>query len=166
VQEQHALINQKGSILVGVVALSLMMTVAAGGFLILAGNSSGDSEDYSSELAFRYAAESALVMGAACIRAHSKSMYDGPWSGGDTQVLTPSPGPDGYSSFNGIQARVSIHRSPGVPDTLKCIAKPISNTGTLILTWTIERVDVDPMNSTLCIPILSNWSESYQPGSP
>jgi hypothetical protein len=164
VQEQYALINQKGSILVGVVAISLMMTAAAGGFLVLAGNSSGDSEDYSNELAFRYAAESALVMGAACIRAHSKSVYDGPWPGGDTQVLTPGLG--GYSNFNGIQARVSIHRSPGVPDILKCIAIPISNTGTLILTWTIERVVVDPVNSTLCIPILSNWSETFQPGSP
>ncbi len=63
-------ITQRGSVLAGVIGISMVMSMAAGGLLVVASNSRNDED-----MVFRRAgcyldAESALITGAAWLRNH------------------------------------------------------------------------------------------------
>jgi hypothetical protein len=155
--------GQRGSVLVGVLAISLILTVAASGYLFVMGNTGKDELANANDQTLHYAAESAMYMAVKWVRGHSKAFHADTWDG--SLVLTP--GTDGYSNIDGILARVVITGLPGGPPLrrLRCYATAGSGKDTLVLTWLLDRVDQDLSDPLRCIPFLSNWQESYLPGN-
>ncbi|MEO6096783.1 MAG: hypothetical protein ABIW76_14225 [Fibrobacteria bacterium] len=156
--------GQTGSVLAGVIAISVILSVAASGYLFVMGNSGKDEVAYANDQTLHYAAESAMYLAVKWIRGHSKAYHDDTWNG--SLVLTP--GPNGYSNIDGALARVDITGLPGGPPLrrLRCHATAGAGKDTLVLTWLLDKVDPDPGDALKCIPFMSTWQESYNPGNP
>ena len=150
--------TEKGSVLVGVLAISIVMTLAAGGFILVAGNSSKDIQVSESDLSLHYAAESGANLGVAWIReqpAESHVSWDG--------SISLNTEPDGYTNINGVQVRISVEGvAGGTPlRRVRCSATKGLNMNVLVITWDVLSVTA---NGAKCTPVLANWTESYTPG--
>ncbi len=158
--------RQKGSTLITVVALSTVMTMAAGGFMLVVSNAGKDLDTGDSGAALHYVAESAIILGARWIRCHdSTSTVFDPTT---TTSLVITPGV--WKSLYGASIRVSF--DPGSPlypagplRTLNCAATFGTGKDTVFISWDMNNLplhDADPV--THCKPVLSNWRETVHPG--
>jgi hypothetical protein len=152
--------TQRGSVLVGVVALSLAMSVAAGGLILLSGNAAKDNQMSTENLSLHYAAESGMYLGVNWMRLHPRGeMISSTWVG--PLVLTGSGGGE-YSSIDGIPVRVSFHDGPPGIRILKSIATQGAGKDTLELTWRVYQAD--SIDATHWKPRLNHWTETFRPG--
>lgn len=147
--------GQAGSVLVGVMALCLVMTIAASGFLLLASNSDKDElESLRSTQRFN-AAESGLLMGMAWLRAKSQVYIE---SRPEDSVAISA----GYQPMDGWQVEVVLCKTPGV-STLKSRATQGPGTDTLEVTWRVDAVEaVVPPFSILR---MRDRQETLKPGT-
>jgi len=154
--------NQRGSILIGVLAMSLIMTVAAGGLLFVASNSGNDEQRSAEDVTLHYAAESAIYLGLRWIRYHGWTFHDAHKS--ETMVLT-WPETD-YALIDDVKVRVVL-KPNGLPKrTLEATAFSDISKDTLVVGWSVDTIRTaldDPLRSK---PILSNWYEYYLPAIP
>ncbi len=147
--------SQRGSVLAGVLGLSVVMAIAAGGMIVASGNAGNLTSASNQDLSLHYAAESGMLMGARWIRTHTQTTYASPlWTTG-TLDLT-----GGYSLLDGFQVKTWIEHISGGIDTLRTRAFLEGGKDTLQLSWTVDAVGnaADPNR-----PILSNWKEKYVP---
>ena len=111
-------LNERGSLLVTVLGLSILLTAAAAGFIALAAHTGGAGADelrYSQTL---YAAESGLHMGIRWCKQYPKAKFlPGSESWADGMTLTQDsdiPGTAGWADFDGIKVKVVFKRgAPG-----------------------------------------------------
>ncbi len=150
--------NQKGSILVGVIALSLVMSLAAGGFIILSTNTAKDGLISASDLQLQYAAESGMHMAIRWTRAYDKGkINDSTWA--KNFVLTRGPG--GFDTLNGKLVKVTFgYEGQGV-HTINSLATGPSGHPILQISQVIDSATdgpggVSPLVST---PVLSSWTQ-------
>lgn len=106
--------GQSGSVLVAVLALSLILTAAAGSYLAL-GTNSGSANADSQRLSRTYlAAESGLNLGVRwCAYYNADSLKKTTWE--NNLVLTQSsiPGVAGWANFDGVQVKVVFNAGSG-----------------------------------------------------
>jgi hypothetical protein len=156
--------GQRGSILIGVLAMSLIMTVAAGGMMFVAANSGNDEQGSAENLTLHYTAESGIYLGLKWIRGHDSVFHD--THKAETMVLTLPE--DGYDLIDGINLRVVLKPHPdGLPKrTLETTAFYDGAKDTLVVKWAVEIRRALGLDSlTRSRSILSQWQESYLPGS-
>jgi hypothetical protein len=107
--------GQSGSILVTVLALSLILTAAVGSYLALGANAGGANAD-SQRLSMSYlAAESGLNLGVRwCAYYTDANLKDVTWA--NNLVLTESaiPGVAGWADFDGVQVKVVFNVGTGL----------------------------------------------------
>lgn len=160
-QEFHSMRKEHGSALVGVIAITVILTISASGFLFNIGNFAKDSQVSAADQTLHSGAESAMMMGARWVRASKYSDITTDWAG--EFVITKVAGVE-YLDIEGIQARLSIWCIPGGKRLLKCIATKGPNKDVLTIQWTLDHVTGD--SNGKCIPSFSGWQETYTPGIP
>ena len=106
--------GQRGSILVVVLSLSIIMTAAAAAYLALGTNAGGASAD-SQRISRTYlAAESGLVLGVRWCKYYTAGNFlVDTWM--DSLILTQSsvPGVEGWADFDGVQVKVVFKHGTG-----------------------------------------------------
>jgi hypothetical protein len=158
---RQSLKNQKGSILVGVILLSLAMTIAAAGFLLYVSNGSKDMDLAAQDIALHNAAESGMLMGVRWLREHPKADL----MGGLVDVLLTDTAGE-YTTLDGYQIKVWLKGNPN--RLLQCIATKGFGEDSLGITWHVEddvRSGPDSLTGPLrSSPNLTNWTETLKPG--
>ncbi len=158
---RQSLKNQKGSILVGVILLSLAMTIAAAGFLLYVSNGSKDTDQAVQDMALYNAAESGMLMGVRWMRGQTKAGLE---AGLVDRLLSDTVGE--YAFIDGYRVRVWLQGNPN--RLLKCLATKGPREDTLGITWhikdTVARGPDWPAGPLLSSPDLNNWKDTLKPG--
>lgn len=149
-------------------AISLAMTVAAGGFIAMAGNNSVTEIGSGRDQQLHYAAEAGAQLGVRWARTYLNTEIGDPgWPAVMPFAITA--GDDGWVTLNGMQVKVILLPGPGGPDpedvqhVLRVLAKDDFNQGTLEINWDISDVQADGVAPIFCKFELSNWREIYLP---
>lgn len=154
--------GQRGSALVGTIALSLVLTISAAGFILVTGNGQGTEKEGLNELQLFNAAESGLLMGARWLRANTPAEIDG-FADPSIRVLTT--GMNGFAPMEGFLVRVFVRRQAGTL-TVVSQATPAHDARVRQLQWRVDAYIAGPgagLNSTLD---LRDWTESSVPYTP
>jgi hypothetical protein len=158
-QKPELTVQQKGSSLVGVMALTLIMSLAAGGFLVFSTNVAKNGLASASDLQLQYAAESGIQLGLRWTRNYPPAnVNDITWSTGT--VLTQ--GVAGFEQINGRWVKVTlIYEGVGVHSIQSLAAESIGSPPSVQITQlilnAIPALVADlPMLST---PILSTRTQ-------
>lgn len=165
--------NQKGSVLAGVLALSIAMTAIAGGYVVLSGNTAGRRLDAMEDLRLHYAAEAGAQLGVRWLKEYEPKYYSN-WSSDDKIQYPPlwtNPIPIIQDGINIDDFFVSVWLdtilNPGGPPSFKLRSEATRGPDkeTLVITWRINSANpgTSPAKSK---PFLDNWVESYKPGKP
>ena len=152
--------NQQGSILVGILALSLVMTMAAGGFILLSGNTTNRVSMSQQNLQLHYAAEAGIHLAVRWTRNYPiDKINDVTWA----DPLDLTTGLNGYDILNGYKIKVTIFNGGAGTHWLKSFAIGPDHTDSLEITQQINIATVAPapFKST---PALSKWIEIIPPG--
>lgn len=162
--------RQRGSVLVGVIALSLSMTLIAGGVIVMSVNSSTDEANSRRDIQMHYAAESGMQMGLYWARYYEKiDLEDPDWKKPEYVLSqTDNHGTPGFADINGMKVRVALVArvgGAGPPHTLEVLVKDGINPGILKVTWDINSADAftDADHDVKSRPSASNWKETYLP---
>ncbi|MDQ3001794.1 MAG: hypothetical protein M3Y08_11105 [Fibrobacterota bacterium] len=157
--------RQKGSVLVGVLALSVAMTVAAGGLIMLAANTAKDGSQILEDRALHYVAESATYMGVRWVRSYLQTEIPVTWD--DSLVLTP--GADGFTVMDDVWVKVKFVDDPGGGGghfAIKTWATLGAGRDTLLIIWQINSLGTPTSGSGLnSNAYLADWTETLLPGS-
>lgn len=160
--------GQGGSVLVGVLAISLALTLAAGSLLATAANTAITETGSARDHQLHYAAEAGAQLGVRWAKTYAKAEIGNPaWPAVMPFVITV--GDAGWMPLNGMQVKVSLLPGPGGPDPddvqhiLRVQAKDEHNQGTLEINWDISDVQPDAPAPIFCKFMLSNWREQYLP---
>jgi hypothetical protein len=133
--------EQRGSILVGVLGTTTLLSMAAGGLLLVAANSRNEED-----LAFRrtgcyYDAESGLMMAASWLKAHDSSFiaskHDAWGAGKDTSFHS-------LLLDNGATVSITIRDNTAYDPndkTKTIIAKAVNGSETVQFSWDIGAAD-------------------------
>ena len=149
------------------VALSAVMTLAAGGYLLFTANGNKDQDLASKDISLHYAAESGMQMGVRWMRCHWKEYFDPTWA--ESQIITQF---GDFETLDGFQVKVTITGNPTAPHiplrTLVCLATRGYGEDTLKIAWQMDATPTDDVvgASTHCKPVMSNWQETLYPGKP
>jgi hypothetical protein len=165
--------SQRGSILVGVIALSMAMTLAAGGLIVMSINTAKDESGSATDIQLHYAAESAMQMAAYWLKYYNASdIEDRDWMKPEF-VLTSTGLIDnpGYATIEGMQVKVTLiaNTTGDAPHTLQALAKDGVNKEILRITWDVVSAaaiaGADPNNPYIekSNITMRNWKESYLP---
>jgi hypothetical protein len=128
--QPQPLTGQSGSAMMGVVGLSVIMTLAASGYLMLNANT-GRSIDYVKEdRALHFAAESGLMMGASWFKRYAPASYAAYWPTAPRTLTTGA-----HIVINGHQVRVWIETAPDGNRLLKSVATKGSGQMEETITW-------------------------------
>jgi hypothetical protein len=149
--------NQRGSVLVGVIGISIAMSVAAGGFILLSSNTAGIEVGSATNLQLHYAAESGIFMGVRWVKAHNNAGTAWP----NYQVITP--GGESFTTIDGIKVKVTfeVGAPGGGAYQLKSVATPGSGMEMVEVSWQINSFNPDAAGKA--VPSLQNWKETYTP---
>jgi hypothetical protein len=166
--------GQRGSVLVGVIALSLAMTLAAGGLMVMSINTAKDESGSATDIQLHYAAESAMHMAAYWLKySAADDLENRNWNKPSFVLTSTSEFHDdpGYATIEGMQVKVSLiaNATGDAPHSLQALAKDGVNKGILKITWDMVSADAiagadpdDPYTPKSNI-IMRNWKESYLP---
>ena len=168
--QELAMKPQQGSILVGVIALSLFMTMAAAGFIALAGSSSNEETNFWNDMRRFRVAESGLLMGVRWLRENTDAQVTAIPDDGVFRRITPGTGwremsESGYSagSDGELFFQVEIAKNGG-NITLRSEARlPGTPPDKLRLEWTTTSIDgghAAPLRQNL---VMANWTETRLP---
>ena len=163
--------RQRGSVLVGVVALSLAMTIAAGGLIVMSANSALSDVDATKDLELRLAAEAGMQMGLQWTRYYSVADLNDPaWMAPGFVLTYESLGVPGFEDFDGTKVKVSLLSNAmggGFAHYVEALAKEDNGPGILRITCNvIAEPAVSPPASYIPIishPQLLDWKETYHP---
>src|SRR4051812_13279010 len=108
--QQQPMKSQKGSVLVGMVALSAVLTMVAGGYLFATANSGSEVEKSADENGLHYAAETGMQIGVRWMRNYYPTFFNETWSG--SWIITP--GGD-FAVIDGYKIKVKIQGNPTPP---------------------------------------------------
>jgi|GEM_PF-7122899 len=154
--------SQRGSILVGVIGLSLVMTVAATGLVMITTNSANVAEYRQGDVDIHAAAEAGMQMGVAWIRNYHPNEID---SYGGSQRISPTD----FVILNGYTVNDSITclLPPAVPECRLIVTATLGpQHDSLTITWDMVNSPMPggptPFN---CTPTMSNWQETLTPGT-
>jgi hypothetical protein len=167
--ESFQLKNQRGSILAGVLALTMAMTAIAGGYILMSGNTAGRRLDSIDDLRLHNAAEAGALLGMRWLKEYEAKYYGEAPPVWDTEVpITPAD----YEIDN-IKVQVKAVHTPAGPGIFQINSRAISldQKETLVITWAINSADdlsaadqatkgYKSTNAT------DRWVETYLPGNP
>jgi hypothetical protein len=157
--------RQKGSILIGVMAMSVAMTVAASGLILLSANTDMGGSANLESMALRNAAESGAQMGVRWIRNYLETDIPTTWN--DSLVLTP--GVDGFMNLDGIKVKVKFVDDPGAGGghfAVKTWATYGPKRDTLEIIWQVNSLNPPTSGSGVsCNANLGEWAETLHPGN-
>lgn len=147
--------NQRGSVLVGVIGISIAMSVAAGGFILLSGNTAKIETDSKANLQLHYAAESGMYMGVRWIKEHASTTT---WP--NYMVLTP--GGESFTSMDGSKVKVTFEKVLACAGcyVLASFATAGTGTDTLKIVWQINSI-TNVLNKAY--PWMDFWKERLIP---
>jgi hypothetical protein len=164
--ESCELKGQKGSILVGVLALSIAMTTIAGGYILVSGNTASRRLDAMDDLRLHYAAEGGAQLGLRWLKAYDSTYYGRKPTVWDEEVRIT---PDNFQIDNfGVQVKaVPTPPSSAVPFKIVSQATSMDKKNTLVISWSInsatDQHPADPAHNYISIPYTDNWVETYGP---
>ena len=159
--------RQRGSILVGVIGLSAIVTVALAGFLTMAGSSNRLQADSESEIQLHYAAESAMDMGLRWLRTYPSTKTGNPAWPASPVYLNSILGD--FTDLEGCKVRVRFSATPGEfePHKITCFATFGGGRDTLEINYylatTVDNQEVEN-GTTLSGLTMSQWREIIHPG--
>ncbi|MBW8888366.1 MAG: hypothetical protein JF616_11480 [Fibrobacteres bacterium] len=173
--------GQRGSILAGVVGLTVGITAAIAGFLVVAGNTTRLEADSESDIQLHYAAQSAMVMGLRWLRSYpDPSIPPNGHLGDDNWPAQPivlnSPGnndtaitANNYSAMDGAQVKVVFSATPTEFEhhKLRCLATMGSGKDTLEINYYVKSAGATTENengATLYSLATAQWRETIHPG--
>lgn len=157
--------GQRGSILIGVLILTLAMAIAVNGLILSASNNSLIEEDSMRDLKMHYAAETGMQIGVRWSRAYDENLInDSLWPTAEPN-FTITNGTDGFATIHGMKVKVVFGRDPSLVGRhlIRVWAKDGINKGVLETTWQISTAsekEVPPIHSD---PNLKTWKEIYHP---
>ncbi len=162
--------GQRGSVLAGVIALSLVMTLAAAGLITMSANTSIAEISSGADLQLHYAAEAGALLGVCWARNYAPvKIADNTWPTPDTTTITRGPLSDGWENIDGFQVKVVMLKppiagaGPEVLHRLQVRARDGVNRGVLKISWDIVGVNIEPGDPLRCNPVRANWKEIYDP---
>lgn len=158
--------NQSGSVLAGIVAMTLIISIAGSSLLLLTANVSNDETDQLEKTKLQYASESGVLMGVRWLRNQNVSYFD-PLKQIIPAILTPaSPAIScdvaHFCDLDGILVRLELI-VPGdctlVGECLGLIsATAKSNAGTFISSWRVKSYN--GMAADGADLVMKNWTEN------
>ncbi len=148
--------NQRGSILVGVLALSLAMTIVAGGYLLVVANGNKDAELATKDLGLYYSADAGLLRGVRWMRSQNPTYFGPSWT--SNLLLTDSP--EETETIDGIRVKVVLYAPP--LQQLKCTATRGAGYDTLIMIWRFDGAVPTVTTSTSLPTIYSDITMSHR----
>jgi hypothetical protein len=156
------MIGQRGSVLVGVLALSLVMTIAASSYIMLSTNSAKDALSAGTDKQLFYAAESGMNIALRWIRGYSHVNLIARTIPNN---LTLTKGTNGYQSLNGALVKVILlWGGPGEGlYTIKSIAYSEATHDTLRITQFVSNPIAGPGAPLLSTVFPSDWSQDSHP---
>lgn len=149
--------NQRGSVLVGVIGISIAMSVAAGGFILLSANTAGTEVRSATNLRLHYAAESGIFMGVRWVKTHN--FVGTAWP----SYLVITPDEESFTTIDGIKVKVTFETGAagGGNYQLRSVATQGDNMEKVEVSWQINSFNPDAANKA--VPSLQNWKETYTP---
>lgn len=167
--ESFELKGQRGSILAGVLALTMAMTAIAGGYILMSGNTAGRRLDAMDDLRLHNAAEAGALLGMRWLKEHDAKYYGKNPTIWDKEVpITPTD----FSIDNiGVQVKaVPTPTGPGIFQ-INSQATSMDQKEILVITWSINSAaapdPADPTNNGFkSTPYTDNWIETYKPRTP
>ena len=156
-QESVQLNGQRGSVLAGVLMLSVAFSLVAGGFVASVADKANQETAAISNLQVQYAAESGMLMGLRWARTYPfASIHDPNFAA--NLVLTP--GSNGFQDIDGISVKVVFLPGGLGVHTMQSFATTGAHKDTVELTWQMN----DPDNSSPINLNLDRWVETFHPG--
>jgi hypothetical protein len=168
--------KQRGSVLIGVMALSLLMTIAASGFILVTANTANDGLGSAANRQLHYAAESGLYLGIRWARSYDVGdpavlTIDDPTWWADGLVLTKDQyGTAGFADIDGMSVMVILGPDPaGGRHRLTSLATAGPGQDTLEIFQAINFATQGDRSgsgdaSILCSPAMDKWVETVHPG--
>jgi hypothetical protein len=160
--------GQRGSILVGVIGLSAVVSAALAAFLVMASSSNGLQADSEAETRLHYAAESAMSMGLRWLRTYPVSKTsDVTWPA--APVVLNSAG-NNFTLMDGAWVKVIFLATPGEfqDHKIRCFATLGSGRDTLEINYFLALTNVNNPEFYNGNPIYSlsmaQWRETIHPG--
>jgi hypothetical protein len=149
--------RQKGSILAGVLALSVAMTAVAGGYVLMAGNTAGRRLDSQEDLRLHYAAEAGMLVGVRWLKEYGPEYIQNKlWT--DTVRIS---GPE-YRIDN-CPVSVVLFLTAGGWYRFRSLATLGDKRDTLAITLDVNSSQPGIPKSH---PWTDNWQESYRLAKP
>ena len=149
--------GQNGSVLAGVLSISVALSLVAGGFVAVVAEKSNQETTAISNLQVQYAAEAGMLMGLRWTRYYPFASIDEPTFAANL-VLTP--GTDGFQNMDGIYVKV-VFLSGGLGvHVMQSFATLGTHQDTVELTWQMNH----PGSSTPITLNLDRWVETFHPG--
>lgn len=171
--------GQRGSILAGVVGLTVGLTAALAGFLVMATNSNRLEADSESETQLHYAAESAMEMGLRWLRTYPGEptplhLTDDDWPTNPVVLNSanndPAAAANNYTTMDGAQVKVVFfanHSGAGEKHAIRCFATFGSGRDTLEINYYVKwqgRTPETENGTALYELVTSQWRETVHPG--
>jgi len=159
--------RQRGSILAGVVGLTVVVTAALGGFLVMVGSSNRIEADSETETQLHYAAESAMDMGLRWLRTYPVTKTN--VSNWPAAPITLNSATGDFTLQDGAWVKVIFSASPAEFEAhkLRCFATLGSGRDTLEINYYLAlttQVQEDEGGTTLYGLATAQWRETIHPG--
>jgi hypothetical protein len=165
--------EERGSILVVALGLSVLLTMAVSGFIAIVARAGGSGADELRYSRIFYAAESGLNMGVRWCKHYPKEKFnEGSESWADGLILTQDsdvPGTAGWSDFDGVKVKVVfLHGAPGGGyHEIRSFATSGPGQDTVKLSFQITGAGIEAgMNPLTSFGggYLNTWTEDLIPG--
>jgi hypothetical protein len=149
-------LTQRGSVLVGVIGITTMLSVAAAGLMLVAANSRTEEDMAFKRAKCYYDAESGLMLGLGWLRKQGRDFIanEQPWGGVDSLVFNlPQPLENGSSVQIVIKDLAGAAASPNPTKTVLSMA--VIGSETIRFAWDVGvEPTADPVKPRL---ILKKW---------
>ena len=149
--------GERGSVLVGVIALSTIMLTAAGGLLLVESVAGNYEDDSWNESRLRYGAESGIMMGSAWLRAGPASFIND-MPANATFPITPTPG--NWITEDLVQVIVVVENDGAVK---RLRSRATMGSETVQITWDIQGPAAVLDVGGFARPRMTNWRETLIP---
>jgi hypothetical protein len=161
--------GQQGSILAGVVGLTVGITAALAAFLVVAGSSNRLEADSESETQLHYSAQSAMTMGLRWLRIFPDTKTNDLTWPATAVCLNSMPG--NFTIMDGVWVKVVFFATPGEYQNhrIRCFATMGSGRDTLEINYYLASTDmnsskIDGNGATLYQLNMGQWRETIHPG--
>ncbi len=156
--------GQRGSVLAGVMGLSIILTLAGMGYLMVLSHAQSQGENLERDMRLRNAAESALIVGTRYAMEGWRPSY---YNSTSATINLISPG---WIEMDGARINLYLDRRT-TPIRIICQATLLEGSDTLELTWSVDSAVAatsstypkKPATDSLTRLVLKDWTETIIP---